>query len=41
MAYKRSKEYNKESKEDLLKVKLFLKKVDELRIDKGKKRTTL
>lgn len=36
MAYKRKKKYNKEKDSDLKKIKLYLKKIDELRIDKRK-----
>ena len=35
----RTKKYNKVKEEDLDKIKLHLKKVDELRIDKRKNRT--
>lgn len=38
MAYKRKSKYNKDNPEDLKKVELYLKKVDELRIDKRKDR---
>ena len=37
MEYKRKKKYNKEKESDLKKIELYLKKIDELRIDQGKK----
>jgi hypothetical protein len=35
--YKRKKKYNQEKESDLQKIKLHLKKIDELRIDKRAK----
>ena len=39
MAYKRKSKYNRDNPKDLKKVKLYLKKIDELRINKGEDRT--
>lgn len=36
MEYKRLKKYNKQKEEDLNKVELYLKKVNELHVDKRK-----
>lgn len=36
MAYKRKKQYNEPKDEDLKKVQLYLKKVNELHVDKRK-----
>ena len=36
MSYTRKSKYNQEKEEDLKKVQLYLKKIDELRIDKRK-----
>jgi hypothetical protein len=35
--YKRKSKYNKTKQADIKKLELFLKKIDELRIDKGTK----
>ena len=41
MTYERSSKYNKEKTEDLKKVQLYLKKIDELHVDKRQERTTM